>query len=137
MTDIIKKCEEFVTDHFENHIDSRYSYHSISHTKRTVKNAIMLSEAHALSATDREIVILSALLHDLGISESYEKHEDKSMEIAKKFLDENNYPAQDTARVLECINATKPDHKPETILEKIVHDANYIHLGKKSYFKRN
>ena len=38
---------------------------------------------------------------------------------------------------MSCINSTKPKNISENILEKILHDANLIHVGKKNYFKRN
>ena len=137
MTEMIEKCEEFVKDYFEKYIDSRYTYHSLSHTKRTVKNVAMFCEAHSISATNQEIAIIAAWFHDSGIATSYEGHEDKSMEIAKDFLDGHNYPTENVEKILACINATKPGHIPENELEKIIQDANYIHLGKKNYFKRN
>jgi HD superfamily phosphodiesterase len=137
MEDIIKKCEEFVNDHFKKNIHSEYTFHSLAHTQRTVKNALKFCKANSLSKTDQEIVILAAWLHDSGISDSYEQHEVKSIEIAKHFLESQNYPAERIEKVTACIFSTKPERRSENLLEKILHDANYIHIGKKSYFKRN
>jgi hypothetical protein len=137
MADILKKCEEFVTDHFSKNIDSTYTFHSIAHTERTVKNVLLLSENSSLSKSDREIVVIAAWFHDCGISESYDEHEEKSIEIAKQFLDGQNYPSENIEQVIGCINSTMPGNKPGNMLEKILNDANLIHLGKKNYFKRN
>jgi HD superfamily phosphodiesterase len=137
MENIVKKCEKFVNDYFTKNIDSSYTFHSLAHTQRTVKNATLLCENSSASKTDQEIVILAAWFHDCGISETYEGHEDKSMEIAKQFLEGENYPAENIEKVIGCINSTKPDFKPTNALEKILHDANFIHIGKKNYFKRN
>ena len=137
MTNIVKKCEDFVTAHFDKNIDSKFTYHSLAHTQRTVKNTLAFCEVNSISETDREIVVLAAWLHDCGISESYAEHEDKSMKIAKKYLEGQNYPAENLNRVIACINSTKPGTKQDNILEKILHDANFIHIGKKNYFKRN
>ena len=84
-----------------------------------------------------EIIVLAAWLHDCGISELYEGHEDKSMKIAKRFLEGQNYPAENIEKVIGCINSTKPENKSGNLVEKILHDANLIHLGKNNYFKRN
>jgi predicted metal-dependent HD superfamily phosphohydrolase len=137
MTEIIKQCEEFVTDYFEKHIDARYTFHSLAHTKRTVKNTLMLCEKIGIDTPDQEIVLIAAWFHDCGISQSYDEHEAKSMQIAKRFLEEQKYSDENIDKVISCIQATKPGNKPENILEKIIHDANIIHLGKKNYFKRN
>ena len=137
MVNIKKKCEEFVTDHFKKNIDSKYTYHSLAHTKRTVKIASLICENISVSKVEQEIVILAAWLHDCGIAELYDGHEDKSMEIAKKFLEEQHYSADNIEKIIACINSTKEGNKPENIIEMILHDANLIHLGKKNYFKRN
>lgn len=137
MTDIVKKSEKFVNDYFSKNIDSNYTFHSLAHTRRTVKNALLISEANSLSATDLEIVIIAAWFHDCGISENYEGHEDKSMEIVRQFLEGENYPVENIEKVLGCINSTNPENKPGNLLENILHDSNLIHLGKNSYFKRN
>jgi predicted metal-dependent HD superfamily phosphohydrolase len=137
MTKFVTKSEEFVKDHFAQNVDSRYTFHSFAHTRRTVKNAILLGENSSISASDLEIVNIAALFHDCGIAEMYEGHEDKSMEIAKQFLEGQNYPAENIEKVIGCINSTKPENNSENLLEKILHDANLIHLGKKNYFKRN
>jgi len=137
MTEIVKKCEEFVKDHFAKNIDSKYTFHSFAHTRRTAKNVVLLGEKSFLSATDLEIIVLAAWLHDCGISDLYEGHEDKSMEIAKRFLEGQNYPPENIEKVIGCINSTKTENKPGNLLENILHDANLIHLGKNNYFKRN
>jgi HD superfamily phosphodiesterase len=137
MADLLKKCEEYVTGLFERKIDSTYTFHSLAHTQRTVKNAMRFCEVNLVSSTEQEIVLLAAWLHDCGISDSYEDHENKSIEIAKQFLEEHKYPEENLERVISCINSTKPEKKSENLLEKILHDANLIHIGKKNYFKRN
>jgi predicted metal-dependent HD superfamily phosphohydrolase len=137
MADILKKCAVYVTDHFDKNIESKYTFHSYAHTQRTVKNVILLCENNSLSKTEQEILTIAAWFHDCGISESYEGHEDSSMEIAKNFLEEQNYPVENIEKVLGCINSTKPDQQSANILEKFLHDANLIHIGKKNYFKRN
>jgi len=137
MKEIVAKSEQFINDHFSQNIDSNYTFHSLPHTRRTVKNALLIGKENSLSATDLEIVILAAWFHDCGISEIYKGHEDKSMEIAKQFLEDQNYPVENMERVLGCIISTKPGNKPGNLLEKILHDSNLIHLGKNNYFKRN
>jgi HD superfamily phosphodiesterase len=137
MTGIVTKSEKFVNDHFAKNIDSNYTFHSLSHTQRTVKNAILIGENNNLSTTDLEIVVIAAWFHDCGISADYESHEDKSMKIAKQFLEDQHYTVGNIDKVIACINSTKPGNKPGNLLEKILNDANLIHLGKNNYFKRN
>ena len=137
MLKILKKCEDFVTDHYAKNFSESVSFHSIAHVRRTVKNALLIGENSKLSSDDMEILTLAAWFHDCGISEMYDGHEDISMEIAKRFLDGENYPAGNTEKILGAINSTKIFNKPQTMIEKCLHDADLVHLGKKNYFKRN
>ena len=137
MSEILEKCEEFVVGHYSKNVDQNFSFHSLAHTRRTVKNVLLIAENSELLDDDIEVLTLAAWLHDCGISDSYDGHENKSVEIAKKFLQEHNYSEEKLIKVLGCIHATNPQVQPEGILEKVIHDANFIHMGKKNYFKRN
>jgi len=134
---ILKKAEEFITGIYAEKINPEYSFHNLKHIQRTVNAANLIAENSDLNKSDIEIVNLAAWFHDIGHLESYDGHEEKSAEIAEKFLVENNYPIDKKIKVLECIRATKLSPSPKNILEKIIRDADIVHLGKKSFFKRN
>jgi HD superfamily phosphodiesterase len=137
MSKILKKCEDFVKDHYTRKVSENLTFHSIAHVRRTVKSALLIGENSGLSSNDLEILALAAWFHDCGHSEIYDGHEDISMEIAKRYLDGQNYTAGNTEKVLAAINSTKILNKPQTLIEKYLHDADLVHLGKKNYFKRN
>ena len=137
MSKIIKHCESYVRNLYEKNEQENLSFHSLAHLKRTAINAQLIAEQSGLPANDYDIVILSAWLHDCGIFEGIEGHEERSIEIAKKFLENHMYPKDKLESVLACIYVTKPSNKPQNLKEKILYDANLLHLGKKNYFKRN
>ena len=84
MSEILEKCEEFVVEHYSKNVDRNFSFHSLAHTRRTVKNVILIGENSGLSGDDLEVLTLAAWLHDCGISESYDDHEIKGVEIVNK-----------------------------------------------------
>ena len=90
-----------------------------------------------LSEEDTEIVTLAAWFHDTGFIERSQNHEDASIEIAKKFLTEQNYSNEKTEKIIGCINATRYPQSPKNILEEIIADADLFHIGTKDYNGRS
>jgi len=137
MSPILAQCEAYVSSLYKKREQDSLFYHSLSHLKRTVKEAKIIAENSGLPMEETEVLLLSSWLHDCGIFETEEGHEEKSIEIAKEFLEKQNYPQDKMESVLACIHATNPLNKPQNLTEKILQDANLLHLGKKKYFKRN
>ena len=137
MTDLIKETEYYVGDFYSKKINKDFLFHSLKHVQRTVKNVQLLAKESGLSPEDTEILILAAWFHDTGHSQTYERHERKSAEIARNFLREDQYPEDKIEKVMHCIWATDLSYKPKDILAKVIRDADILHLGKKNFFKRN
>lgn len=111
-------------------------YHNLNHTWDVVKAANKIGTYAGLSQDEKEILIVAAWFHDTGFKYDYNLHEDKSIEVAKEFLEKNNYPEDKTAKVISCIQTTKSGNKPKTLTERVLNDADFIHLSKKSYFNK-
>ncbi len=111
-------------------------YHNLSHTSQVVKAAQKIGEYVNLSTEDMEVLLISAWFHDTGFKKTYENHEQESINYVKDFFKEVNYPEGNQERIIACINSTRIDVEPETLIEKVLHDADFIHLSKKSYFDK-
>jgi len=111
-------------------------YHNLSHTRQVVKGAQKIGEYVNLSGEDLEVLLISAWFHDTGFKKSYENHEQESIIFVKEFFKEVNYPKENQDQIIACINSTRIDVEPETLIEKVLHDADFIHLSKKSYFDK-
>lgn len=111
-------------------------YHNLNHTRQVVKAAEKMGNYTNLAEDEMEILMLAAWFHDSGFKYDYDNHEKKSIELAEKFLTENNYPPEKIEKVKACILSTKIDKKPSTLIENVLHDADFIHLSKKSYFDK-
>lgn len=111
-------------------------YHNLIHTREVVKAADKIGIYAHLSEEEKEILMVSAWFHDTGFTIDYDNHEEKSGEIASKFLEQNNYDPAKTEKVVSTILSTRTTVAPETLIERVLNDADFIHLSKKSYFDK-
>lgn len=133
MSKLVEKTEKFVFDLFKNELDNTFLYHNYTHTKRVFKSANEILENSELTEEEKEIVGISALLHDVGYTKQRENHELESIKIAEAFLKEEGVDEKKIASISDCIRATEFDVEPTTQLDKILRDADASHFGKK-YF---
>lgn len=133
---IIDASEKFVTQLLQEGLTKEHVFHSIQHTV-DVRNAVIeIGTVEGISDQESEILILSALFHDVGYTKTYDGHEEESKRIAESFLRENNYNGENIQQILTCIGATKFDYKPQNKLEGIISDADLSNLGKSGYMER-
>ncbi len=130
---IIKKAEAFVSLLFEREASEMLAFHNLKHTRTVVRAVKEIAAATRISAQEQEILILAAWFHDCGYLLEYFDHEEKGKKTAEAFLIKENYPAELLNKVLACIEATKPIKMPETLLEKILCDADMRHLASEDY----
>lgn len=134
MTDLISKIEDFVLHLFKDKLSNNYIYHNFSHTKRVVESASFLAEKENISAEDQEILLIAAWFHDTGYTQSESDHELESMRIASGFLkNETNFSSEKIEKVKNLIAVTKLGETPETLLEKILKDADCSHFARDDF----
>jgi predicted metal-dependent HD superfamily phosphohydrolase len=132
---VIKEASEFIFTLFKEKLSSDHLYHNYKHTTETVKYCKELGEAYNLTSRDYEVLLLAAWFHDTGYTQVYAGHEEKSIEILREFL-RGEYPLEDQKEIETLILSTKWDATPDGTLQEILHDADYINIGKKSFEKR-
>jgi len=134
MKTLVEKADNFVSDLFAKKLPKTCIYHNYTHTKRVFKSTKEIIDNTNISEEDQQALLLTALLHDTGYSESLDNHETYSVQISEKFLNEQGITKKLTNKVSELIMATKMDYEPSNLLEKVIRDADSSHLGK-GYFK--
>ena len=134
MTDIILKSENYVQELLTNKLPSNCLYHNYTHTQRVLKSTKELTDGLSLSEEDMSILWLAVLFHDVGYIKGFEKHEEKSVEIATSFLTKHGENSATIAAVSDCILATRMGAEPQTLLDKIIRDADASHFAKE-YFE--
>ena len=133
MANLINNAEQFVFDLLKNELDQTYLYHNHKHTERVLKSTREIIENSDVSKEEAQILEIAALFHDTGYIDGSENHEERSVEIATKFLKEQDVEQDFIDSVSNCIMETKFKEEPKTKLGKIIRDADASHFGKK-YF---
>lgn len=118
--EVLKRCEE-------SKQRDGYDFWN-DHIKFVVENALMLAEKFN---ADKEIVELSALLHDISMPSNIgtrEEHHIYGAEIAQTLLRELNYPEEKIEKVKNCIlkHRGSVNVKRDNIEEECVADADVI-----------
>ena len=131
--DILDKAERFVFGLLKDKLSSDYLYHNFNHTIRVVQSAAVIADAEGIKGDEKEVLLLAAWFHDTGYTEAIRDHEEKGVGIAKKFLAEEGYPAEQAEKVGALILATRMGVEPRGLLEEIMKDADCSHFADDNY----
>lgn len=130
---ILQKAKNYVEILFKDKLSSVYFYHNFIHTAYTVNKAEEIMKNTPVSEEDQEKVLVALWFHDTGYIECALNHEERSVEVMKAFLQQENYPESYIADVEKLILATKIHYEPQNLLEKIVKDADFSHFAGHDY----
>ena len=130
---LIEQSEDFVTNLLKDKLSALYSYHNFNHTQSVVNATKELCEKEKVNAEDREYLLIAAWFHDTGYISGYENHENESIRIASEFLKEKNQSDEFIKKVAALISATAKEYIPKNHLEKIIKDADFIHIISPEY----
>ncbi len=133
---LLLEVEAYVTNFISEQVPKEYAYHDIQHTASVVTDAKEICEKFDLSEHDEEILLLAAWFHDTGYDKGAMNHEERSAKYAREYLSSQGYDEGDLQRIETCILATKMPHQPKTLLERIICDADFGHVGQKVYWER-
>lgn len=134
MSDIVQAADDYILNLFKEELPTTFLYHNYTHSKRVLKSINEIIENSELDKKEKQILRLSALLHDTGYTKSRENHEEESAKIARAFLESQEVDKEIIDEVEKCILATKFDRQPENKLEEMISDADASHFGK-DYFQ--
>ncbi len=132
---IVDVVQLHVEELFKNDKLRLLLFHNINHTRQVVDVSKELAELAGISQSDTEKLLIAAWFHDVGYIEKRVGHEEVSARMAKSFLQSENYNEAAINEVVDLIKSTEKDHKPQNILEEILNDADFAHLGMKKFFR--
>ncbi|MCK5401935.1 MAG: HD domain-containing protein [Flavobacteriaceae bacterium] len=133
MENLLIEVEKYVSSLLRRDLSTGFIYHNLSHTQRVVKSTTALIEGENITGEDAENLQIAAWLHDVGHINGYENHEEQSIELAVKFLKEQNISEERIAQISSLIMATKMGYEPQNLLEQIIRDADCSHFATKNY----
>jgi class 3 adenylate cyclase/predicted metal-dependent HD superfamily phosphohydrolase len=108
-------------------------YHDVPHTLNVEKSAMRYGKLEGVNATDMLLLRTASLYHDAGYILQYEDNEDFGISMAQSTLPKFGYSATQIEIICSIINATKHHVSPQTLLEKIMCDADHDYLGRPDY----
>ncbi|MFV8342788.1 Pycsar system effector family protein [Flavobacterium sp. XS2P39] len=130
---LIEQVENFVSQLLKDKLSNSYTYHNFNHTRDVVTAVRTLADSEGITSSDKEVLLVTAWFHDTGYVNGCANHEDASIQIASSFLKENGKSEEYIEKVAKLIKATTYNYVPETLLEKIIKDADYHHLSTDKY----
>lgn len=132
---VVDEAARFIRSLFQKHLPPQMSFHNIEHTERVVQAAREMGTYYKLSNKYMEVLLLAAWFHDSGHVRQYEGHETVSIFIARSFLTRLHYPVFLIKKVVNCIAATELRKEPVSLIEKILCDADLMHLASPDYLR--
>lgn len=109
-------------------------YHGIHHTYDVCNVINQYIRREKINSYQAKLLRIGALFHDIGFTISNQNHEEKSVEIAKKYMTDFGFSKNDFNVVKGLILATKIPQSPKNQLEKIICDADLDYLGRADFY---
>jgi predicted metal-dependent HD superfamily phosphohydrolase len=131
---ILADARHHVTDIFTQKVRPEFVFHSLDHTEAVAEACSKMADYYQLSDEDRYVLMLAAWFHDTGYSAGKaEEHEEISAQIATDFLKQHSVDDTIQQRVSSCIRATHMPQSPISQTEKILCDADLLHLSTEDF----
>ena len=108
----------------------------MQHTRDDVlAAALRLADIEGVTGVDRLCLLTAACYHDLGHIQHRDNHEALSAQIAADMLPRFGYGEDQIALVQRLIMATQWPPNPQTLLEKLIADADVDSLGRDDFLQ--
>lgn len=135
---ILSAAQDYVSDLFTNKVDKAIHFHTLQHTQEVLAGSETMADYYHLEDEDRFALLMAAWFHDTGYSTGKALgHENASIELAVKFMNEHKVSPQIIDKVIGCINATRLPQSPHSLIEQIICDADLFHLGTSDFKEKN
>ena len=130
---------EGVVKELETGLPDWLHYHNVKHTKYVLQQAETIAEEEGINGRDLFLVKIAALYHDIGFLVHREDHEKLGCKIVREELKDSDLTTEEINKVCGMIMATQVPQQPQSILEKIVADADLEYLGTANFesFSKN
>ena len=129
--------EDEILTRLHQELPNSLYYHNIDHTINIVAQTEIIGRNENISEHDLLMLKTAALFHDTGFLHQYNNIKDYSILIAIDYLKRHHYSEKQIDIVTQLINATRPNYKPQTLLEEINIDANYHYFGRPDFYQQS
>ncbi|MEO6329350.1 MAG: Pycsar system effector family protein [Ginsengibacter sp.] len=131
---LYKDIEQYAKSLFAERAKPALLFHNLKHTEAVVDRTKEIAAHYNLSEKDMLILFAAAWFHDTGhLFTEPARHEEKSVEIMRNFMQENTTDEALIKNIEQCIMVTKMPRNPANLLQQIICDADTYHLGTKAF----
>lgn len=123
-----KATAEYATEILSTQLPDGFTYHNLVHTQQVVAACKEIGAASGLSENEILILQTAAWFHDLGYVSTYINHEEVGMKMAREFLTQQEAPSALIDQIVALIEATKYNHAPRNLMERVIKDADLVNL---------
>ncbi len=125
--------QELILDKLEKELPSYLFYHNFKHTIDVVSQVELIGIGEGVDDSEMLLLKTAALFHDAGHTIGYDNHEYLGTQLAQKMLPDYKYTPDQIEKICRLIMATKLPPQPNTLLEKIMCDADLDYLGRSDF----
>ena len=122
--------EEFIIQKLKNELPDTLYFHNAQHTSHVHYQAELLGRSENVSSEELLLIRSAALCHDIGYIDTVAGHEERSVEMAHEILPLYRYTEDQIDVICKLILATRMPPNPTNLMEKIICDANFDHIGR-------
>lgn len=122
MENILNKTESYVVELLYQSLGADYLFHNLNLTLKAVERAKELLKNYQKGEVDKTAILIAIWFLNTGFTEGSGDHKAGSSQLAKKFLEVNNFDAATTDHIASLIVAAWSSKNPETESEAIVKD---------------
>ncbi|MDD2487286.1 MAG: HD domain-containing protein [Candidatus Gracilibacteria bacterium] len=132
---IINEALRYVLDLLEkvNH----YPYHNINHTLDVYTRVGYLCDKEYIYLEEKTDLLLAALFHDTGFTETYFQNEIVGAKIAREYLEKISWREDRIKSIENIIFATIMFSEAKNKSEKIIQDADLDNLGRRDFMVKS
>jgi len=117
-----------------------FTYHNMDHTLEVVRACNRLAALEKIDEESRHLLLIAAYFHDTGLTtitstdaDTFNAgravHEERAVQIVRNILPTYGLKTEEIETIARLIMATKRDHIPVDVLEKIIADADISPIG--------
>lgn len=127
------EAKEYIINRLVKELPKNLFYHAAHHTFDVVKQAKTIGKSEGISNEEMFILLTAAYFHDAGFLFKYQSNESEAVKLVREVLPEMDYTQEEIEEICKIILATDIKVQPNTLLEKIMCDADHDYFGREGY----
>lgn len=128
------RAKHYIIQRLIHELPSKLFYHGLHHTFDVYDAAKQLAAIENVTGEDLILLKTAALFHDAGFIEQYSHNEPIAVKMVREALPQFGYTEIQIDTISEIIMATAMQRPPQTLLEKIIRDADLDYLGRTDFY---